>query len=87
MKSNYIYCFLPLILCQHLAAESQYSVTLATHNLCPYGCFTSSQHFDNTSSGNFSGVAVDVVRCSLQRMQTPLKVVVLPWKRAEKSCH
>ena len=85
MKSKLIYCLLPLIFCQYLSAKPQFTLTLATHNLCPYGCFTDGQHPENTSSNNFTGAAVDVVRCSLQRMKIPLKVVVLPWKRAERA--
>ena len=85
MKSKYLYALLPLLFCQYLGAKSPLSISLATHNLCPYGCFIDDQRTDNTSSDNFSGVAVDVVRCSLQNMNISLKVVVLPWKRAERA--
>ena len=55
-----------------LAAE----VTLATHDLCPYGCYDNARNFD--------GIAIRVVRYAFDQMKLPLKIVVVPWERAQK---
>ncbi|MCJ8337068.1 MAG: transporter substrate-binding domain-containing protein [Pseudomonadales bacterium] len=85
MRSKLIYCLLTLLFSHYLAAKPPLSIILATHNLCPYGCFKDNRHTDNTTASNFSGVATDVVRCSLKSMGIPLRITVLPWKRAESA--
>ena len=60
-------------------------MTLATHNLCPYGCYQANGSSVSKSKLRFSGVAVDVVHCSLKKMSIQLEISVLPWKRAEKA--
>jgi polar amino acid transport system substrate-binding protein len=35
------------------------------------------------ADGTFKGVAVDRVRCVLKKMDTPLEVQVVPWRRAQ----
>lgn len=50
-------------------------VTLATHNLCPYGCYD--------AEGRFDGTAVRVVRDAFRELGVTLAIVVVPWERAE----
>ena len=50
-------------------------VTLATQNLCPYGCYDENKNFD--------GCAVQVVKYALNKMNVGLKLVVAPWIRAQ----
>ena len=66
-------------------AKQVATITLSTHNLCPYGCFNNSQYTGDANTSNFRGVAVDLVRCSLDKMKIPLELKVLPWKRAESA--
>ena len=69
-----------------LHATPQKAIVLTTHNLCPYGCFTNKSSFITPPTPtplNFKGVAVDVTRCVLTKMNRSLKVLVLPWARAQ----
>lgn len=50
-------------------------VLLATHERCPYGFYD--------AEGRFDGTAVRVVRYAFKRMDLPLCIVVVPWKRAQ----
>jgi len=68
-----------------ITAKAAATITLSTHNLCPYGCFNDSEYTGEANTINFRGVAVDVVRCSLDKMKIHLKLKVLPWKRAESA--
>lgn len=73
---NILYFFLSLLILPASAfAQPPVSVTLSTHNLCPYGCY------DET--GHFNGHAVRVIRHALQQMDIPLEIVVVPWQRAQ----
>lgn len=51
-------------------------VTLATHDLCPYGCYD--------EYGAFDGYAVQVLRYAFEQMDIPLSIVVVPWERAQQ---
>lgn len=51
------------------------TISLSTHDLCPYGCYT--------DSGEFDGHAVRVVRHALKQMGVGLELVVVPWERAQ----
>jgi len=66
-------------------AKAVATIILSTHNLCPYGCFKDGLYIGEANAINFRGVAVDVVRCSLDKMNIHLKLKVLPWKRAESA--
>ena len=57
-------------------------VILTTHNLCPYGCYKK-HNKSHPSPDNFTGIAVDTVRCAFDKMEQPLKIVVVPWARAQ----
>ncbi|WP_147819066.1 substrate-binding periplasmic protein [Salidesulfovibrio onnuriiensis] len=52
------------------------SVVLATHNLCPYGCYD--------EKGTFDGSAVQAVRHAFQQMNIPVSIVVVPWQQAQQ---
>ena len=58
------------------ASETKKVVTLTTHNLYPYSYYNSKREF--------TGLAVDVVRCVFTHMQQPYKFEVVPWKRAQQ---
>jgi polar amino acid transport system substrate-binding protein len=67
-----------LISCSSFSLGKQtYSkdVTLATHNLPPYGSY---QH-----DGTFKGIAFDKVACALNLMKVELNLLVRPWSRAQ----
>ena len=59
-------------------------VTLTTHNLCPYGCYKNESLLEKSLQINFTGIAVNRVKCALEAMKTPLEILVLPWARAQK---
>ncbi|WP_420411303.1 transporter substrate-binding domain-containing protein [Roseibium sp.] len=50
-------------------------VVLTTHNLSPYGSYQ--------EDGRFDGIAVRVVACVFEKMNRPLEIRVMPWKRAQ----
>ena len=54
--------------------DEKMKIRLTTHNLCPYGCY---------QMGEFKGIAVDRVKCALQKLKTPFQIDILPWKRAQ----
>lgn len=56
-------------------AENPAIVILATHDLCPYGCYD--------ENGKFSGIAVSVVRYACEAMNVQLEIIVTPWNRAQ----
>lgn len=59
-------------------------IVLATHDLFPYGSYPDDlAEKKMVSDASFSGVAVDRVRCSFNKMNVKLKVLVVPWKRAQ----
>lgn len=51
-------------------------ITLTTHDLPPYS-------YQN-AEGLHGGLAVEVVQCVLQRLDTPYTIQVWPWARAQK---
>lgn len=67
-----------------LWAESEDKVHLTTHNLCPYGCYKGNASNQQFEDSNYTGVAVDVVRCVLQEMEVSLEISVVPWERAQR---
>ncbi|MBW8192461.1 transporter substrate-binding domain-containing protein [Neiella marina] len=58
------------------------TLVLATHNLCPYGCFSAGA--DKTDMSQFRGIAVETVRCVLADIGWQLKLDVVPWARAQQ---
>lgn len=79
------YCF-----CQSaIAQEVTRPIILATHNLCPYGCFATEgpgladAKRTKQDLSQFNGTAVDAVRCVFDKMDTPLTLKVVPWARAQ----
>ncbi|NRA22713.1 MAG: transporter substrate-binding domain-containing protein [Oceanospirillaceae bacterium] len=87
MRSQVLSGFYVMLICSQLAnADSKLEkVRLATHNLCPYGCYQDKDTSASMPKLRFSGIAVDVVQCSLKKMSVQLEISVLPWKRAEKA--
>ena len=85
MKIKLVVAVVIIICSLSTTAKAVATITLSTHNLCPYGCFKDSQYAGEANAINFRGVAVDVVRCSLDKMKIHLKLKVLPWKRAESA--
>jgi polar amino acid transport system substrate-binding protein len=67
-----------------LWAEPKNTVHLTTHNLCPYGCYEDDSPNQQFQDSNFTGRAVDVVRCVFQKMDVSLELKVLPWERAQR---
>jgi len=67
-----------------LWAESEGKVRLTTHNLCPYGCYKESAANQQFEDSNYTGVAVDVVRCVFRKMDVSLEIIVVPWERAQR---
>ncbi|GGA68580.1 hypothetical protein GCM10011369_07770 [Neiella marina] len=64
------------------AAIDQPTLTLATHNLCPYGCYPVG--VSKANNPQFSGIAVKTVQCVVAQMGWRLEVRVLPWTRAQQ---
>lgn len=58
-------------------------LTLTTHNLPPYGSFPDGSPAKKIADGTFTGVAVDRIRCVLQKIDVPVEIEVYPWKRAQ----
>ncbi|WP_170309591.1 substrate-binding periplasmic protein [Litorilituus lipolyticus] len=67
-----------------IKANELTKITLATQNLCPYGCYQDKNPASTQGSNEFSGIAVDVVKCALNKMNISLELLVLPWARAQK---
>ena len=51
------------------------TVKLATHNQAPYGSYK--------SDGSFDGLTYKLMKCVFQKMDIPVKIDILPWKRAQ----
>lgn len=64
-------------------ALSKEKVILTTHNLYPYGSYPPGEEKKLIANETFKGVAVDRVRCILKKMDTPLEIQVVPWRRAQ----
>jgi polar amino acid transport system substrate-binding protein len=64
-------------------ALSEEKVILTTHNLYPYGSYPPEEQERLTADESFKGVAVDRVRCVFKKMDTPLEIQVVPWRRAQ----
>ncbi|MBD1388527.1 transporter substrate-binding domain-containing protein [Neiella sp. HB171785] len=64
------------------AAIDQPTLTLATHNLCPYGCYPVG--VSKANNPQFSGIAVKTVQCVVAQMNWRLEIKVLPWTRAQQ---
>lgn len=56
-------------------ANTPQKITLATHDLAPYGSYQ--------VDDSFKGVAVDRIYCALDEMGVELNLRVVPWKRAQ----
>jgi polar amino acid transport system substrate-binding protein len=64
-------------------ALSEEKVVLTTHNLYPYGSYPPGEKEMMVADDTFKGVAVDRVRCVFKKMDTPLEIQVVPWRRAQ----
>ena len=64
-------------------ALSQEKVILTTHNLYPYGSYPAKDRQKVIADDSFKGVAVDQVRCVFKKMDIPLEIQVVPWRRAQ----
>jgi polar amino acid transport system substrate-binding protein len=64
-------------------ALSEEKVILSTHNLYPYGSYPPGEKEMVVADETFKGVAVDRVRCVFKKMDTPLEIQVVPWRRAQ----
>lgn len=64
-------------------AASNEKVILTTHNLYPYGSYPAGSEGKIIADDTFKGVAVDRVRCVFGKMNIPLEIQVVPWKRAQ----
>ena len=71
-----------LVLMSEVGAAKK-SIVLTTHNLSPYGSFPNGVRPGLVADESFTGVAVDRVRCAARAIDYDLKVVVVPWKRAQ----
>ncbi|PKF63008.1 hypothetical protein CW745_06165 [Psychromonas sp. psych-6C06] len=58
-------------------------IVLSTHNLYPYGSYPDDQPIKKSASKNFTGIAVDRVRCAFSHMNESLHILVVPWTRAQ----
>lgn len=58
-------------------------IVLATHNLSPYGSYPQQGLIKKIASNDFSGIAVDRIKCAFLKMNQPLQVLVVPWARAQ----
>lgn len=58
-------------------------VVLTTHNLSPYGSYPSDAEIRKVADDQFTGVAIDRLRCTFERMGQELQVLVVPWRRAQ----
>ena len=65
-------------------ALSQEKVILTTHNLYPYGSYPAEDRPKVIADETFKGVAVDRVRCVFTKMDFPLEIQVVPWRRAQR---
>ena len=65
-------------------ASSQEKVILTTHNLYPYGSYPTEDRQKVIADETFKGVAVDRVRCVFKKMDIPLEIQVVPWRRAQR---
>jgi len=64
-------------------ASSKEKVILTTHNLYPYGSYPTESREKIIADETFKGVAVNRVRCVFKKMNTPLEIQVVPWRRAQ----
>ena len=64
-------------------ASSHEKVILTTHNLYPYGSYPTEDRQKVVADETFKGVAVDRVRCVFKKMDIPLEIQVVPWRRAQ----
>lgn len=81
---NYLLITLVFLSISSVKASEITKITLATQNLCPYGCYQNNDPANLDDLSNFSGIAVDVVKCALGKMDISLDLMVLPWARAQK---
>jgi polar amino acid transport system substrate-binding protein len=77
-----IICFI-LIVAGDSFATSKGKVVLSTHNLHPYGSYPTGAEEKLIADESFKGVAVDRVRCVLDKMEIPSEIQVVPWRRAQ----
>ena len=75
--------YLILIVGGDAFASSKEKVILTTHNLYPYGSYPAGAEEQLIADETFKGVAVDRVRCVLDKMAIPLEIQVVPWRRAQ----
>lgn len=81
MKMRHLF-FISLVICPLLGKAE--TITLATHNLAPYGSYAEGAIMSTVANEEFTGIAVDRVRCSFAKMGIDLNILVVPWARAQR---
>lgn len=77
-----LYALFALLLLTSNSYAQAKSVRLATHNLAPYGYWTTD--FKSTKADSrFQGDAVDMVRCAFAKIEENVQITVVPWQRAQ----
>ncbi len=66
-----------------LSAAQDKPVVLATHNLSPLGSYQDQAKVKVIADETFTGIAVDRIRCAFTEMKQPLRILVVPWQRAQ----
>lgn len=56
-------------------------VHLTSHNLPPYGSFAQDKAL--LTDADFTGIAIEPVRCALKALEIDLDITITPWKRAQ----
>ncbi|MGF1721855.1 transporter substrate-binding domain-containing protein [Vibrio kyushuensis] len=59
------------------------SIVLSTHNLSPYGSYEAGADIKKVANSDFTGIAVDRIRCAFKSMEIELTILVVPWARAQ----
>lgn len=79
-----IFAIAPLWVSAHEEhATPQRTVILTSHNLYPYGSYPDGHPVQFLADQNFQGIAVDAVRCIFNKLEVPIEIQVVPWKRAQ----
>ena len=82
IKKLSISLILNLVFCCFVYAATP--VVLTTHNLSPYGAYPDNAAKPLIADNTFTGTTVDKVRCAFNKLNRPLVINVMPWKRAQK---
>ena len=75
-----------LLFCSSLFAQemapTRQPVSMVTLNFCPLGCYPEGEEIEVNSTPQFRGIVVDTIRCTFEKMKTPLNIRVYPWTRS-----